>query len=245
MKIEKFKYNKEGVPLQHRITKENYGKYFKTRISRDGYKIKTYYNKESENINEKNPIYIELHSPRGEKKVLSSRGFRTYYRIICESMDELEQISYQLNHEPKIENLINLFKKKISRKKFFLWGMTLDGAEIKMVIDLNLVENRKYKQREEEFESLLIGYYREELINISIIGDESKKPDLKTFLSQVKDLLLDKFWSRFVIDSKKYLEIEVKDFDEESIGFYVKTENGSYYFPYLKSNSDSPLVYLL
>ena len=104
MKIQKLRYSgnkkEQDIPLQHRITEKNYGKYFKTRISRDGYKTKVI-RKNLEGINKKNPIYIELHSPKGERRVTSSRGFRTYYRIVCESMEELQQVFYQLNMEEK------------------------------------------------------------------------------------------------------------------------------------------------
>ena len=239
MKIQKLRYSgnkkEEDVSLQHRITEKNYGKYFKTRISRDGYKIKINY-KNLESINTKNPVYIELHSPKGIKRVNSSRGFRTYYKIVCESLDELKQVAYQLNNS-EIEKLINSIEKKTSRKRFLLWGMTQDYVEVRMVFDINLIENERYKQHKEEFETLLTGYFRENLIKVSAI-DNVKKPDFKSFLSQIKNSFLNDFWSKFITDSRKYLEIEVKDFDEKSVGFYVKIENSSYY---LELTSPDPI----
>lgn len=230
MKIEKLRYSgsekDSDISLHHRITEKNYGKYFKTRISRDSYEIKINY-KNSEIINTRNPIYIELHSPKGIKRVSSSRGFRTYYKITCESLDELKQVAYQLN-DSEIKKLINSIEKKTSRKRFLLWGMTQDYVEVRMVFDINLIENERYKQHKEEFETLLTGYFRENLIKVSVI-DNTKKPDFKSFLSQIKNSFLDNFWSKFITDSRKYLEIEVKDFDEKSVGFYIKIENNSYY----------------
>lgn len=98
MKIKKFKYGEKDVDvlLKHQITEQNYGKYFKTLISRNGYKFKIIRSNLKE-VSEENPVYIELYSPKGKKKVASSRGFRTYYRIICESKNELEQACFQLN----------------------------------------------------------------------------------------------------------------------------------------------------
>lgn len=230
MKIQKLRYSgskkEQDIPLQHRITEKNYGKYFKTRISRDSYEIKINY-KNSEIINTKNPVYIELHSPKGIKRVSSSRGFRTYYKITCESLNELKQVAYQLNN-PEIEKLINSIEKKTSRKRFLLWGMTQDCVEVRMVFDINLIENKRYKQHKEEFEALLTGYFREDLIKVSVINNV-KKPDFESFLSQIKNSFLNDFWSKFITNSRKYLEIEVKDFNKESMGFYIKIEDNSYY----------------
>ena len=99
MKIEKFKYgeNDADVLLKHQITEENYGKYFKTLISRNGYKFRIIRSNNLKGISEENPVCIELHSPKGRKKVASSRGFRTYYKITCKSKSELEQVCFQLN----------------------------------------------------------------------------------------------------------------------------------------------------
>lgn len=237
MKIEKLRYSgskkEQDIPLQHRITKKNYGKYFKTRISRDGYEIKINY-KNSEIINTKNPVYIELHSPKGIKRVSSSRGFRTYYKITCESLDELKQVAYQLNNS-EIEKLINSIEKKTSRKRFLLLGMTQDCVEVRMVFDINLIENERYKQHKEEFEALLTGHFKENLIKVSVINSV-KKPDFESFLSQIKNSFLNDFWSKFITNSRKYLEIEVKDFNKESVGFYIKIEGNSYYLELTNPN---------
>ena len=92
MKIEKFRFGPNGgedIPLLCKIDESNFEPRFKTLIRRDGYKIRP-------EKGEGDIHYIKLFSPKGMRRVETSRGFRTYYRITCDNFPQLEQIIQDL-----------------------------------------------------------------------------------------------------------------------------------------------------
>ena len=81
MKIEKFRFSSNGgkdIPLSCKINESNFEHRLKTLIRRDGYKIRP-------EKGEGDIHYIKLFSPKGTRRVETSRGFRTYYRITCDN----------------------------------------------------------------------------------------------------------------------------------------------------------------
>lgn len=92
MKIEKFRFSSNGgkdIPLSCKITESNFEHRLKALIKRDGYKIKP-------EKGEGDIHYIKLISPKGTKRVETSRGFRTYYKITCDNFPQFEQIIQDL-----------------------------------------------------------------------------------------------------------------------------------------------------
>jgi hypothetical protein len=92
MKIEKFRFSPNGgedIPLLCKIDESNFEPRFKTLIRRDGYKIRP-------EKGEGDIHYIKLFSPKGMRRVETSRGFRTYYRITCDNFPQFEQIIQDL-----------------------------------------------------------------------------------------------------------------------------------------------------
>lgn len=100
MKIQKFRYNNDdgigGTEIPHKIN--NCLGRLTAIVKRNGYKP-TLQTAQASEIEDDGIILLRLRPPKGPKRVKSSRGFRTYYQIICNGFDELQFVLRQLGYK--------------------------------------------------------------------------------------------------------------------------------------------------
>ena len=113
MEIKRFKFTEKGdiataTEMDHKLKGPGQ---LKTLLDRDGYsyKIKLYKEKDIEGktvqINGTDKFRIYLFSPKGVKKVETSRGYRTFYEVSCDNLPEFVTAAFQIGIRIKEDDI--------------------------------------------------------------------------------------------------------------------------------------------